>query len=76
MSTISQQQYPMVSLGDMQAANPMYTDASETPSYSSLGVIDDMLSTPAQLDWVCYDFGAVHSRNKLTLRIPIFLASV
>ncbi|KAJ5526112.1 transcriptional regulator family: Fungal Specific TF [Penicillium frequentans] len=53
MSAIDQQQYPMVSPGDMQA--DMYTNASETPSYSSLGVIDDMLSTPAQLDWRLYD---------------------
>ncbi|KAJ5784552.1 uncharacterized protein N7503_009764 [Penicillium pulvis] len=50
---IDQQQYPMVSPGDMQA--DMYTNISETPSYSSLGVIDDMLSTPAQLDWRLYD---------------------
>lgn len=58
MSAIDQQQYPMVSPGGMQA--DMYTNTSETLSYSSLGVIDDMLSTPAQLDWVCYVFGAVH----------------
>lgn len=57
MSAIEQQQYPMISPGAIQF--DMYTNTSETPSYSSLGVIDDMLSTPAQLDWVCYIFTAV-----------------
>lgn len=47
-----QQNRVYTSAGDMQTAafNP-----TEPPSYSSLGVIEDMLNTPAQLDWRLYD---------------------
>lgn len=51
-TTMDQEQYPTyttASADDMQAA--MY-NTSSTPSYSSLEVIGDMLSTPAQIDWV------------------------
>jgi hypothetical protein len=53
-TTMDQEQYPTyttASADDMQAA--MY-NTSSTPSYSSLEVIGDMLSTPAQIDWVRY----------------------
>ncbi|KAJ5701343.1 hypothetical protein N7488_008891 [Penicillium malachiteum] len=46
-------QYPNISPNDMPTG--MFTDVSQTPSYSSLDVIDDMLSTTAQLDWRMYD---------------------
>jgi hypothetical protein len=55
---MDQEQYPTyttASADDMQAA--MY-NTSSTPSYSSLEVIGDMLSTPAQIDWVSQ---AIHS---------------
>jgi hypothetical protein len=53
---MDQEQFPMhatASTDNMQAA--LY-NTSDTPSYSSLEVIGDMLSTPAQLDWVRYSF--------------------
>ncbi|KAJ5915809.1 hypothetical protein N7454_010950 [Penicillium verhagenii] len=53
MPTVDQHQYPTVSPEGFEAA--VYTNTSATPSYSSLGVIDDMLTAPAQLDWVCYN---------------------
>ncbi|KAJ5891462.1 uncharacterized protein N7473_007690 [Penicillium subrubescens] len=55
-TTMDQEQYPTyttASADDMQAA--MYNTTSSTPSYSSLEVIGDMLSTPAQIDWRLYD---------------------
>lgn len=62
---MDQQHYPNVSPPDMHPA--MYTNTSQTPSYSSLDVIDDMLSTPAQLDWVCDIFCAFYEHlNELT----------
>jgi hypothetical protein len=51
-TTMDQELYPMhatASADDVQSA--MY-NSSSTPSYSSLEVIGDMLSTPAQIDWV------------------------
>lgn len=36
-------------IGELQSAIP---DPTQTPSYNSLGVIEDMLDIPAQLDWV------------------------
>ncbi|CAG8011420.1 unnamed protein product [Penicillium olsonii] len=35
--------------------NATIPSAGETPSYTSLGVIEDMLDGPAQLDWRLYD---------------------
>jgi hypothetical protein len=55
-TTMDQEQYLMhttASADDMEAA--MYNTDS-TPSYSSLEVIGDMLSTPAQIDWVRRQF--------------------
>ncbi|KAJ5175012.1 uncharacterized protein N7482_000889 [Penicillium canariense] len=54
-TSMNQEQYQMyaaANAGDLQAA--MY-NTSETPSYSPLDVIKDMLNTPAQLDWRLYD---------------------
>ncbi|KAJ5895032.1 hypothetical protein N7495_006723 [Penicillium taxi] len=49
-TTMDQQQYPF-SFAEMQDI----MQSTETPSYSSLGVIEDMLNTPAQMDWSLYD---------------------
>ncbi|KAJ6024702.1 hypothetical protein N7540_005499 [Penicillium herquei] len=51
--SMDQPQYSNPSPNDMPTA--MFTDLSQTPSYSSLDVIDDMLSATAQLDWRMYD---------------------
>ena len=47
----SQYQMDTSSNGDMQ--NAAYV-SGEAPSLSSLGLIEDMLSTPDQMDWVSY----------------------
>ncbi|KAJ5669128.1 hypothetical protein N7462_010198 [Penicillium macrosclerotiorum] len=47
-----QQMFNGVAASGMQGS--MYNTA-ETPSYSSLDVIGDMLNTPGQLDWRLYD---------------------
>ncbi|KAJ5550779.1 hypothetical protein N7461_005477 [Penicillium sp. DV-2018c] len=46
--------FPMYTpnVGEVQ---PTVPDPSQTPSYNSLGVIEDMLDVPAQLDWNLYD---------------------
>ncbi|KAJ5092946.1 hypothetical protein N7456_008807 [Penicillium angulare] len=46
-------QQPMLSPDGMQAA--ILTNTSQTPSYASLDVINEMLSMPSELDWNMYD---------------------
>lgn len=47
-------QQPLIN--NTQHTHPMLQSAipnpAQTPSYNSLGVIEDMLDIPAQLDWV------------------------
>jgi hypothetical protein len=46
---LNQEQFPMHSF---KYSGSQPTNSSETPLYNSLGVIEDMLDGPAQLDWV------------------------
>ncbi|OQE00962.1 hypothetical protein PENSOL_c005G00679 [Penicillium solitum] len=53
-ATAFDQQYSTYTsnIGELQSAIP---NPAQTPSYNSLGVIEDMLDIPAQLDWNLYD---------------------
>lgn len=50
---VDQQQYSIFTptTGDMQ---PATDNPAETTSYPVIGVIEDMLNTPAQLNWVSF----------------------
>jgi len=48
------QQQSFIHTVNYSQLQPAVPNTSETPSYNSLGVIEDMLDGPAQLDWVTY----------------------
>jgi hypothetical protein len=54
-ASIDQQQYKTYTTSNGELNGNLQTagyDSSEAPSLSSLGLIEDMLNTPGQMDWV------------------------
>lgn len=50
-------------------------DVDQMNSYSSLGVIEDMLDVPAQLDWVCTPLHILFFIHNLTLNRTYMIAA-